>query len=131
MGAREEARARERVGKRREGKGNKGERKEKSKGEVKWKGASAKGGRGRRGRSARQEKEGDRRKGRRREGAIGDGYEELRRRSKKSDALTRSRARTIDEIEGTTDGPAKDKKRGRFETERRTTKRRLAGKMKR
>ena len=48
MGAREEAQARERVGKGRGMKGiSKAERKEQSRGEVKSKGASANGGRGR------------------------------------------------------------------------------------
>ena len=69
--------------------------------------------------------------GRKKMGAIGDGYEELRRRSKKNDALTRSRTRTIEEIEGAGDGPTREKKRGRFETERRTVKKKLAGKMRR
>ena len=45
------------------------------------------------------------------DGVVGDGYEELRRRSKKSDALTRSRTRTTEDIHSATDGPVREKKR--------------------
>ncbi|THH10007.1 hypothetical protein EW145_g1626 [Phellinidium pouzarii] len=66
--------------------------------------------------------------GRRRDGAVGDGYEELRQRGKKSDALSRSRSRNWDDIEGE-EGPRR--KKGKFERDQAAVKKVLKRKMKR
>lgn len=66
--------------------------------------------------------------GRRRESGFGDGYEELRQRGKKSDALTRSRLRSREDIEGG-DGPKR--KKGRFEKDQAALKKVLKRKMQR
>ena len=66
----------------------------------------------------------DRREG----GGLGDGYEELRQRGKKGDALTRSRARSQDDMEGT-GGPRR--KKGRFEKDQVALKKVLKRKMQR
>jgi len=63
--------------------------------------------------------------GRARMGVIGDGYEELRQKGKKSDALSRARTRRLDDTDGV-DGDIPQAKRGRFERERRTLSKRLA-----
>ncbi|KAI6036928.1 hypothetical protein PISMIDRAFT_685745 [Pisolithus microcarpus 441] len=63
--------------------------------------------------------------GRTKTGSIGDGYEELRQKGKKSDALSRSRTRTRDDDES--DGrEAPQAKRTRFERERRTLNKKIA-----
>ena len=63
--------------------------------------------------------------GRTRVGAIGDGYEELRQKGKKADALSRSRARVREDAEDGED-EAHQTKRSRFERERRSLGRKLA-----
>ena len=63
--------------------------------------------------------------GRTRVGAIGDGYEELRQKGKKADALSRSRARVREDAEDRED-EAHQMKRSRFERERRSLGRKLA-----
>ncbi|KIJ63260.1 hypothetical protein HYDPIDRAFT_155982 [Hydnomerulius pinastri MD-312] len=62
--------------------------------------------------------------GRTRMGAIGDGYEELRQKGKKSDALSRSRTRRRDNADGG-DEETPQAKRGRFERERRALSKRM------
>lgn len=59
---------------------------------------------------------------------LGDGYEELRQRGKKKDALTRSRTRSLGDAEGS-DGPIR--KKGRFEKDQVALKRVLKRKMQR
>ncbi|KAI5119094.1 hypothetical protein M0805_004865 [Coniferiporia weirii] len=66
--------------------------------------------------------------GRRRDGAVGDGYEELRQRGKKGDALARSRMRTQEDTEG---GDEPRRKRGKFEKDQAAMKKVLKRKMKR
>lgn len=62
-------------------------------------------------------------------GSVGDGYEELRQRGKKSDALARSRMRTRDDVES--DGEhVPQAKRTRFERERRTLNKKIRAKSK-
>lgn len=56
--------------------------------------------------------------GRTKMGVLGDGYEELRQRGKKADALSRSRTRRTEDLEGTDDGGPRLKKKSRFEKER-------------
>ncbi|KAF9234023.1 hypothetical protein BU15DRAFT_79477 [Melanogaster broomeanus] len=63
--------------------------------------------------------------GRTRMGAIGDGYEELRQKGKKSDALSRARTRRLDNVDGG-DEDIPQAKRGRFEKERRSLGKRMA-----
>ncbi|KAI5981334.1 hypothetical protein EDD15DRAFT_2391889 [Pisolithus albus] len=63
--------------------------------------------------------------GRTKIGSIGDGYEELRLKGKKSDALSRSRTRTRDNDESDS-GEAPHAKRTRFERERRPLNKRIA-----
>ncbi|KAI6007841.1 hypothetical protein EDC04DRAFT_2871657 [Pisolithus marmoratus] len=63
--------------------------------------------------------------GRTKTGSIGDGYEELRQRGKKSDALARSRMRTQDDVESD-GGEVPQAKRSRFERERRTLNKKIA-----
>ena len=63
--------------------------------------------------------------GRPRTGAIGDGYEELRQKGKKSDALSRSRMRSRGEAESDCED-VPQAKRTRFERERRTLNKRMA-----
>jgi len=58
-------------------------------------------------------------------GAIGDGYEELRQRGKKADALARSRARGRDDGDDGEDG-VRQAKRSRFQKERRALTRKVA-----
>ncbi|KAF9230656.1 hypothetical protein BU15DRAFT_91070 [Melanogaster broomeanus] len=58
-------------------------------------------------------------------GAIGDGYEELRQKGKKSDALSRARTRRLDNVDGG-DEDIPQAKRGRFEKERRSLGKRMA-----
>ncbi|TDL27629.1 hypothetical protein BD410DRAFT_713959 [Rickenella mellea] len=65
--------------------------------------------------------------GRKRDGKVGDGYEELRMRAKKGDLLERARTRPREDVE---EGP-REKKKGRFEKERKTVTKKLAGKMRR
>jgi len=67
--------------------------------------------------------------GRKRDSAVGDGYEELRERGKKSDALTRSRTRRREDDDDS--APPRDRKKGRFEKERMSLKKKLSGKSKR
>jgi len=63
--------------------------------------------------------------GRPKTGAIGDGYEELRQKGKKSDVFSRSRMRSRAEVEsGGEEVP--QTKRTRFERERRTLNKRMA-----
>lgn len=63
--------------------------------------------------------------GRPRAGAIGDGYEELRQKGKKPDALSRSRTRVRDDAEDGED-EGRQVKRSRFQKERRALGRKLA-----
>ncbi|OJA17538.1 hypothetical protein AZE42_12813 [Rhizopogon vesiculosus] len=56
--------------------------------------------------------------GRTKMGALGDGYEELRQRGKKADALSRSRTRRGENLEGTDGDGSRLKKKTRFEKER-------------
>ncbi|KAL4075407.1 hypothetical protein V8B97DRAFT_1579306 [Scleroderma yunnanense] len=63
--------------------------------------------------------------GRPRTGAIGDGYEELRQKGKKSDALARSRMRSRGDDESDGD-EFPQAKRSRFERERRALNKRMA-----
>ncbi|KAI6038461.1 hypothetical protein EDC04DRAFT_2868454 [Pisolithus marmoratus] len=63
--------------------------------------------------------------GRTKTGSIGDGYEKLRQRGKKSDALARSRMRTRDDVESD-GGEVPQAKRSRFERERRTLNKKIA-----
>lgn len=63
--------------------------------------------------------------GRARVGAIGDGYEELRQRGRKADALSRSRTRARDNmVDGEDD--VRQVKRTRFQKERRVLSRKMA-----
>ncbi|KAI6129087.1 hypothetical protein EDD17DRAFT_1775628 [Pisolithus thermaeus] len=63
--------------------------------------------------------------GRTKAGSIGDGYEELRQKGRKSDPLSRSRTRTRDDDES--DGrEVPQAKRTRFERERRTLNNKIA-----
>lgn len=68
--------------------------------------------------------------GRSKAGAIGDGYEELRQKGKKVDALTRSRTRVREDGEDGEDSEVRLAKRSRFQKERRTLSRKM-GKLKR
>ncbi|KII89232.1 hypothetical protein PLICRDRAFT_53697 [Plicaturopsis crispa FD-325 SS-3] len=73
--------------------------------------------------------------GRKKEGALGDGYEELRKRGRKGDVLERSRARReggggVDDDGDVEEGP-RPKKRSRFEKEAQSLKKRTAAKSKR
>ena len=63
--------------------------------------------------------------GRARMGAMGDGYEELRQKGKKADALSRSRTRVRDDTEDGGD-EARQEKRSRFQKERRALGRKMA-----
>ncbi|KAH7889994.1 hypothetical protein F5I97DRAFT_1924497 [Phlebopus sp. FC_14] len=63
--------------------------------------------------------------GRTKMSAIGDGYEELRKKGKKSDALSRSRTRSWGDLEDR-DDDAPQAKKGRFERERRALNKRMA-----
>jgi len=63
--------------------------------------------------------------GRTRAGAIGDGYEELRQKGKKADALSRSRTRVRDDMEDRED-EVRQVKRSRFQKERRVLSRKMA-----
>lgn len=63
--------------------------------------------------------------GRTRAGAIGDGYEELRQKGKKADALSRSRTRVRDDMEDGED-EVHQAKRSRFQKERRALGRKMA-----
>lgn len=56
--------------------------------------------------------------GRTKVGALGDGYEELRQRSKKADALSRSRTKQREDFGGTGDDGPRVKKKTRFEMQR-------------
>ncbi|EJD06128.1 uncharacterized protein FOMMEDRAFT_132513 [Fomitiporia mediterranea MF3/22] len=67
---------------------------------------------------------------RRKESTIGDGYEELRQRGKKDDVLSRSRARSREELESDVLGGPK-KKKGKFEKDQAALKKVLKRKMKR
>lgn len=58
-----------------------------------------------------------------------DGYEELRQRGKKGDALARSRQRPREDTDDAAN--PRDRKRGRFERERSNLKKKLSGKMRR
>ncbi|KAI6129093.1 hypothetical protein EV401DRAFT_1853075 [Pisolithus croceorrhizus] len=63
--------------------------------------------------------------GRTKTGSVGDGYEELRQKGKKSDALSRSRTRTRDDDES--DGrEVPQAKRTRFERERRSLNKKIS-----
>ncbi|CAL1703498.1 unnamed protein product [Somion occarium] len=63
--------------------------------------------------------------GRSRSGVVGDGYEELRQKSKKASVLVRSRERDHDDVpEGGEDGP-RQRKRSRFEKAVKSSKKRL------
>jgi len=66
---------------------------------------------------------------RKREGPIGDGYEELRQRGKKGSSLARSRMRPREEMGG--DANPRERKKGKFETDRLTMKKKLSGKKRR
>ena len=63
--------------------------------------------------------------GRTKAGAIGDGYEELRQKGKKADALSRSRTRVRDDMEDGED-EARHAKRSRFQKERRALSRKMS-----
>jgi len=63
--------------------------------------------------------------GRMKAGAIGDGYEQLRQKGKKADALSRSRTRMRGDMEGGED-EVREVKRSRFQKERRTLGRKMA-----
>ena len=65
---------------------------------------------------------------RRKDGALGDGYEELRQRGRKSDALSRARMRSREDIDAN-DGPKR--KKGRFEKDQAAMKKVLKKKLKR
>ena len=56
--------------------------------------------------------------GRTKVGALGDGYEELRQRGKKADALSRSRTKQREGFDGGDDDEPRLKKKTRFERER-------------
>ncbi|KAG1736802.1 hypothetical protein EDB19DRAFT_1637551 [Suillus lakei] len=58
--------------------------------------------------------------GRTKKGVLGDGYEELRRRGKKADALSRSRTTWKGDLEGADDDGPRLKKKTRFEKAKRT-----------
>lgn len=62
--------------------------------------------------------------GRTRGGPMGDGYEELRRKGKKMDTLSRSRARTRSQVSG--DEAVPQAKRTRFERERHILNKKVA-----
>jgi U3 small nucleolar ribonucleoprotein protein LCP5 len=51
-------------------------------------------------------------------GVLGDGYEELRQRGKKADALSRSRTNRREDFEGADDDGPQLKKKTRFEKAR-------------
>ena len=63
--------------------------------------------------------------GRTRAGAIGDGYEELRQKGKKADALSRSRMRVRDDMADGEDD-VRQVKRSRFQKERRALGKKMA-----
>lgn len=65
--------------------------------------------------------------GRSRAGAVGDGYEELRQKSRKESVLARSRTRARDDVldELADDGP-RQRKKGRFEKEVKATKKKIS-----
>lgn len=67
--------------------------------------------------------------GRKKDSALGDGYDELRQRGKKDDALTRSRMRSREDVEG--DGDSRPKKKGKFEKDQAALKKIMKRKMKR
>jgi U3 small nucleolar ribonucleoprotein protein LCP5 len=56
--------------------------------------------------------------GRTKVGVLGDGYEELRQRGKKADALSRSRTSRREDFEGADDDGPQLKKKSRFEKAR-------------
>jgi len=62
-------------------------------------------------------------------GPIGDGYEELRQRGQKGNSLARSRTRPREDIEG--DSNPRERKKGKFETDRLTLKKKMSGKKRR
>lgn len=66
---------------------------------------------------------------RRSDGAVGDGYEELRQRGKKSDMLTRTRMKTRDEIEAD-DGDTRNRKKGRFESQKKMFRKKITKRIK-
>ena len=67
--------------------------------------------------------------GRSRSGVIGDGYEELRQRSKKESVFARSRARSRDDaLEDLGDDGPRQRKRSRFEKEVKAAKKRVSSK---
>lgn len=89
-------------------------------------------GRGRRGIGLEDEfadvfKSVDRRKG----SAVGDGYEELRQRGRKKDALARAKMKSREEVEGDIDGDLPPRKKGRFERDKAALKKSSKKKMKR
>lgn len=65
--------------------------------------------------------------GRSRNAGAGDGYEELRQRSRKEGALARSRARSMDDAFEKEDGP-RPRKKSRFEKAVKASKKRVASK---
>lgn len=67
--------------------------------------------------------------GRDRRSAIGDGYEELRTKGRKAGALARARSRS--EVDDLPEDSPRQRKRGKFEKEVRTGRKRMAAKSKR
>lgn len=68
--------------------------------------------------------------GRTRMGAVGDGYEELRTKGRKQDALSRARTRRRDEVDEPGGDEQRQRKRSRFEKEVRVAKKRMSAKNK-
>lgn len=62
--------------------------------------------------------------GRTKSGAIGDGYEELRKKGRRADALSRSRTRMRDGLEDEED-EVRPSKRSRFQKERRALSKKM------
>lgn len=64
-------------------------------------------------------------------GVVGDGYEELRKRGKKEDALSRSRGRTRDDAFSEVDDGPRERKKSRFDKAVKVSKSRSKSKSKR